>query len=60
MMPLQWSTEKLTRVAIDPGNLKISQFVSGAVATDHVLLLNRLFFYFTVRSLSWSLDTQDP
>lgn len=57
MMPLQWSTGKLNRVAIDSGNLKISQFVSGAVAT--VLLLNRLFFYFTVRSLSWSLDTQD-
>lgn len=58
MMPHQWSIGKLTRVAIDPGNLKISQFVSGAVATDHVLLLNRLvFFYFTVRSLSWSLGT---
>lgn len=57
-MPHQWSTGKLTRVAIDPGNLKISQFVSGAVAADHVLLLNRLvFFYFTVCSLSWSLDT---
>lgn len=58
MMPHQWSTGKLTRVATDPGNLKMSQYVSGAVATDHVLLLNRLvFFYFTVRSLSWSLDT---
>lgn len=43
MMPHQWST--------DPGNLKTSQYVSGAVKTDHVLLLNRrVFCYFIVRS----------